>query len=354
MVWGKKKILDPQAKQGTRQHTHAYAQRHRIASPYTSMLRSTPKPTRRTHSLPTPLVGCPNRRSIFYKLSSNGGPSLPPPSFVGQPRGPRGLSSCPAEQHWASLSVAHAFRRPSMVIGRSSAGSYRARALSFHRSPCALIQTSAALEPAGGKASGVRWRRLCQVGCGGRVASALSRSRTVSQPLSHQVSIMLYESRRGTRRAFVAHRATVRLIRHLADRTQGPSAASARHALAAEWIFVSPQPLKAARARARVVHLWKNGPRHCKACKKWSALRISQFFSQFRTLRLALKRVFRRPLLPQSFRLHGRRSFDSNDPAGQERVSEKSLHAYSAVLDACRTRRENGFCARWVRAPRGT
>ena len=110
------------------------------------------------------------------------------------------------------------------------------------------------------------------MGRDGRAASALSRSRAVLRPLTHQVSSMLYESRRGTRRAFVAHRATVRLIRHLADRTQGgPSAASARHALAAEWIFVSPQPLKAARARARVVHLWKNGPRFCKACKKWSA-----------------------------------------------------------------------------------
>ena len=77
-------------------------------------------------------------------------------------------------------------------------------------------------------------------------------------------------------------------------------------------------------------------------------------FASGRRRALFASRAHECSLRPQSLRLHGRRSFDSNDPAGQERVGEKSLHAYSAVLDACRSRGKDGFCAHWVRAPRGT
>ena len=37
----------------------------------------------------------------------------------------------------------------------------------------------------------------------------------------------------------------------------------------------------------------------------------------------------------KSFACFAGARLNANDPAGQERVSEKSLHAYSAVLDAC-------------------
>ena len=56
----------------------------------------------------------------------------------------------------------------------------------------------------------------------------------------------------------------------------------------------------------------------------------------------------------KSFACFAGARLNANDPAGQERVSEKSLHAYSAVLDACKSRGKDGFCAHWVRAPRGT
>ena len=152
--------------------------------------------------------------------------------------------SRPTEHHTGHLGVANGFSLSSATLGRPAAPSAGSRGRSWFHTPTRLIQTTGSQELASGNSPAARRLWRWQTSRGGRTAPLLRRSSGAVRLFLRQTNLGLYGAAHGIRRAVPAQGARARPFSRGDPGMQGSSAASARHALAAEWIFAPPQPLK--------------------------------------------------------------------------------------------------------------